>query len=309
MNIQFTVTRESLAASRRIDAWLAGQFFLSGKLSRQEIKTLLKQGVIFLNDKTARPSDQLRENDRVSGDIDDSFFQKQSYMVPEQMPLSIIYEDESLLVLDKPSGLVVHPGAGHKKGTLTHGLLGRGGPLSDVAGAGRPGIVHRLDKDTSGLLLVAKNNQAHRGLASQFESRSLSKTYTALVKGRVEFQEGHVDAPIGRDISSRTKMAIRDDETARYAVTFYQTVKRFRDATLLLVKPETGRTHQIRVHLASLGHPVLGDTLYGSPKPVGRLALHASKIEFSHPITGKILSFESPLPPELNKMIDEAAKA
>jgi 23S rRNA pseudouridine1911/1915/1917 synthase len=288
---------------KRLDAYLAHA--LAGRFSRQEIKAAIERGEILLGGKTARPSAPVKQGDRIQGRV---LSEKVSALAPESIPLKIIHEDESLLVVDKPAGMVVHPGAGSKTGTLVHALLGRGGALSTAGGRERPGIVHRLDKDTSGLLVVAKTNEAHRALQAQFQERTFSKTYTALVKGRVEFEEGRLTDAIGRDPKVRRKMAVSRAASARPAETHYRVMRRFRYATLLEVRIVTGRTHQIRVHMARLGHAVLGDELYGTREKGQRLALHASKIEFTHPRTGEIMSFESPLPEEFASMIETAEK-
>lgn len=305
---KFEIKVPALYAPKRIDVYLAEAWV--GVHSRADIKTALDEGRILLNGKPAKPRTLVKEGDVLSGHAP---AEKESKLVGENIPLSVVYEDESLLVIDKPVGMVVHPGAGHSKGTLVQALLGRGSALSDVGGAFRPGIVHRLDKDTSGLLLVAKTNTAHRRLQSQFAARSLSKTYIALVRGHVEYQEGRIEHAIGRDPKERRKMAVSSLESAREALTHYRVLKRFRHATLLELRIITGRTHQIRVHLTHLGYPVMGDTLYGtrvaaSSSSAPRLALHASKIEFEHPKSGKIMRFESPLPAEMKKMIEEAEK-
>ena len=289
----------------RIDGYLTKQ--LEGRFSRQEVKRSIESASVLLNDKPARPRDLVKEGDRIHGDI---LSQGRSDLVGENIPLDIVYEDDSLYVIHKPVGMVVHPGAGNKKGTLVNALLGLSAKLSSVGDAERPGIVHRLDKETSGLLLVAKNNQAHRALQEQFASRSLSKTYMALVRGRVEFEEGHLDASMARDTKIRQKMAVSQLDTARPAETLYRVLKRFRYATLLEIKLITGRTHQIRVHMKHLGYPVMGDRLYGGPadRRCRRMALHASKIEFLHPKTGKLMKFEVPIPAEMKKMIEEAER-
>ena len=304
-NIQETVS--SVYTPKRIDVYLTGA--LGGQFSREEIKNALQKGKILLNGETAKPRTLVKEGDLIEGAISSV---KDSPLSPETLPIRIVYEDDWLLVVDKAAGMVVHPGAGHKKGTLVHALLGKGVALSSVGDKTRPGIVHRLDKETSGLLLVAKNNQAHRLLQAQFASRSLSKTYTALVKGRVEFEEGRICEPIGRDRKIRQKMAVVKDERGREAETHYRVLKRFPHATLLEIKLLTGRTHQIRVHFAHLGCPVVGDAMYGRESAGRRLsrrhALHASKISFTHPKTGKIMEFESPLPDDFDQMIEEAKK-
>lgn len=293
-----------LYTPKRIDLYLAEVF--KGKFSRREFKASLDHGDILVNGKAARPSLQLKAGDLIEGRLPDT---QELSIAAEAIPLKIIYEDSEILVIDKPSGMVVHPGAGNKKGTLVNALLGRGSPLSSVGGMQRPGIVHRLDKDTSGILLVAKNNNAHRVLQSQFESRSLSKTYIAIVKGRVEFEQGHIDKPIGHHPKIRERRAVSTAETARDAETRYRVLKRFRYATLLEVKILTGRTHQIRVHMEHLGHPVVGDELYGTRLNGERLALHAAKIEFAHPATGNIICFKSEWPDDFKAMIEKAEKA
>lgn len=287
---------------KRLDVFLTERF--KGELSRVEIQTLLKSGAILLNGKLAKPGTVVSEGDLVQGQASRGLKRK-SDLQPEKVPLSIIYEDKDLLIVDKPVGMVVHPGAGNKTGTLVHALLGRGTALSsgDASGKDRPGIVHRLDKETSGLLIVAKTNEAHRKIQDQFESRSVMKIYTALVSGRVDFEEGHIEDSLSRHPKIRRKMAVSKHEEAKEALTKYRVLERFANSTLLMVRILTGRTHQIRVHLAHLGHPVLGDELYGKKESAPRLCLHASKIEFSHPKTGKILTFESLLPPEFEAAI------
>lgn len=287
---------------KRIDVFLTESF--KGELSRVEIQALLKSGIIFLNGKPAKSSALVKAGDLVQGRAM-QVLKKSSALEPERIPIKVIYEDESLLVVDKPAGMVVHPGAGNKKGTLVHALLGLGTTLSsgDARTKDRPGIVHRLDKETSGLLIVAKTNEAHRKLQDQFESRTVMKVYTAFVSGRVSFDEGHIEDPLSRHPKIRRKMAVSKEDTAKEALTKYRVLERFAHSTLLKVRILTGRTHQIRVHLAHLGHPVLGDELYGKKESAPRLCLHAAKIDFTHPKTGKIMSFESPLPLEFEAII------
>lgn len=298
------ITVPFLYSQKRIDAFLAEA--MAGRYSRQEIKAALLRGEIFLNGKPARPSAGLSQGDVIGGSISAV---RAATLTPEHIPLSVIYEDEDMLVVDKPAGMVVHPGAGNKKGTLVHALLGRGIGLSSLGGNERPGIVHRLDKDTSGLLVIAKNNAAHRRLQAQFETRTLTKTYTALVRGAVAYDEGHIDKSIAPDKRMRLKMAVSTHESAKAADTRYRVLRRFSHSTLLEVRILTGRTHQIRVHMAYLGNPVVGDKLYGSALPQERLALHASKLEFVHPTSGKTMSFESPLPQDMRDLISRAEAA
>jgi len=229
------------------------------------------------------------------------------------LPVSIIYEDADLVVVNKPSGMVVHVGAGVKSGTLVNALLHHIGKLSASGGEHRPGIVHRLDKMTSGLLIVAKNDLAHRVLAEQFKSREVHKTYTALVHGRIAAETGKISNPVGRDPRRRVRMKAGGIR-ARDALTIYRVTRRFPHFTLVEAEPHTGRTHQIRVHFAALGHPVVGDTLYGAPakftvggvarKTLERNFLHAAAIEFHHPKNGKLLHFEAPLPGELQDFLN-----
>ena len=305
MSASIDLTVKGPVTSKRIDAYLAAA--LAPDFSREEIKRSLLDGKIFLNGRAVKPKDSVKEDDRITGSV---LAERVLKAEGEAIPLSVVYEDDAFLVIDKPVGLVVHPGAGHKSGTLVNALLGRKTSLSSVGGDERPGIVHRLDKDTSGLLLVAKTNVAHRKLQAQFAARSLTKIYIALVRGKVEFEEGRVDAPMGRDLKVRRKMDISRSDKGRTALTHYRVLKRFRYATLLELRIVTGRTHQIRVHMRHLGHPVSGDLLYGGPEDVKepRLALHAARIEFLHPKTGKIVKFESPIPSEMKAMIDKAEK-
>ena len=235
-------------------------------------------------------------------------------VLAEDIPLDIIYEDNALLVINKPKGLVVHPAAGNETGTLVNALLFHcGDSLSGIGGVARPGIVHRIDKDTSGLLVVAKTDEAHRSLASQLEDHSLYREYRALVQGGFQTDEGTVDAPIGRHPVDRKKMAVIRDgiHTAKHAVTHFSVLARYGTVTELRLRLETGRTHQIRVHMASLGHPLLGDTVYGGghtpfEKKHARLlsgqALHAERISFIHPTSGERVSFSSPLPEDFETL-------
>lgn len=295
---------EALYAPKRADIYLAEK--LKEKFSRQELRAVFDRGEIVVNGKPAKPSLKVNEGDLITAKLPQV---RNNTPLAESIPLKVIYEDSDLLVIDKPSGMVVHPGAGNRSGTLVNALLGRGSDLSTEGGTERPGIVHRLDKETSGVLLVAKNNRSHRALQRQFESRSLSKTYIALVKGRVEFEEGRIDKAIGKHKKLRQKRAVSNLDTARDAETRYKVLKRFRYATLLEVKILTGRTHQIRVHMQHLGYPVAGDALYGTKQPGERLGLHAAKIEFAHPTAGNIISFESEWPADLKAMIKQAETA
>lgn len=221
---------------------------------------------------------------------------------PEDILFEVVYEDSDIAIINKPTGLTVHPGAGNLEHTLVNGLLHRFRNLSSV-NPNRPGIVHRLDKDTSGLLVVAKNNNAHLELSRQFAQHSIERKYIAIVKGKVQFDEDVIEIPIGRHPIKRNNMAVGFTEKTKYAKTHYRTLRRTDNFSLLELRPFTGRTHQLRVHLAFLGHPILGDTKYGRNNEFQRLALHAQEIGFRHPGTGKFINFTSELPKELSSFV------
>ncbi len=226
-----------------------------------------------------------------------------THILPQRIPLTVVHEDDDLLVVDKPAGMPVHPGAGHPDSTLVNAALGLDPSIGAVGGAMRPGLVHRLDKDTSGLIMIAKTDRAHASLTDQLRNRTVNKGYLALVVGSLRPAEAVIDAPIGRDPNHRKKMAIVQD--GRPASTRYKTIAAYRGYTYADVRPKTGRTHQIRVHLASVGHPVVGDALYDRADPrVGRQFLHAACLEFDHPTSGERLSLKSPLPSELQALLD-----
>lgn len=230
-----------------------------------------------------------------------------SNLEPESIPLSVIYEDDDLLVIDKPPGLAVHPSPGHAQHTLVNAVLAHCPDLSGIGGEGRPGIVHRLDKDTSGLIIVAKNDAAHVSLARQLKERQVEKTYLALVDGRVEPPEGVIDAPVGRHPVHRKKMAVV--ERGREARTRYRVLREVDGRSLIEARPETGRTHQIRVHLAHIGHPIAGDPLYGRPHALlERQFLHAQRLAFRHPRTGERIELSAPLPDDLARVLDGPPK-
>ena len=297
---------DEAGAGRRLDAWLAGAV---PELSRARLQALIGEGRVTVSGRAARPSARLRPGQEVVLDVPAPV---RAEPEAEDIPLVVVHEDEDLLVIDKPAGLVVHPGPGTPRGTLVNALLGQVRDLSGVGGVLRPGIVHRLDKGTSGLLLVAKNDLAHRDLALQFAGRSVEKEYLALVLGVPRAREGEVKAPIGRDPRNRKRMSVVASR-GREARSTWRLVESFDGAALLRVRIHTGRTHQIRVHLGSLGHPVAGDATYGGTRTppsrgaaaraalvaLARPALHAASLAFRHPRTGEWLSFESPLPPDL----------
>jgi 23S rRNA pseudouridine1911/1915/1917 synthase len=265
-------------------------------LSRERIKNLIEEGFILVEGKSVKPSYKLKGGEQVLVRIP---VEKEYSLQPKEVPFEILYEDEDLAVIYKPAGIVVHPAPGHLDDTLVHGLLLKLRSLSGVGGELRPGIVHRLDKDTSGVMLVAKNDFAHKKLTQDFKERRVEKEYLAIVYGRLTQKEGTLDFPIGRHPVQRKKMAVVKE--GRQALTKYKVLKLFKKATLVLAKPVTGRTHQLRVHFSHIGHPILGDPIYGGLKPdvprPERLMLHAYRISFEHPRTGAHLTFTKD-PPE-----------
>ena len=277
------------------------------QFSRSRIQEWIRKGRVLLNGGIERPAHAVRAGDAIDVEPAEA---PPLHAVPEPIPLTILYEDADVVAINKPAGMVVHAGAGVRTGTLVNALLHRYETLSGLGGSVRPGIVHRLDRFTSGVLLVAKNDAAHQSLAAQFASRKVEKVYLALVHGTVKAESGRIDRPIARDPVRRTRMTARLRE-GRSAWTEYRVLRRFgQDGragafTLLEARIGTGRTHQIRVHLASIGHPVAGDTLYGAPAkieghpPLGRYFLHAHRIRFCQPSTGAEIALESPLPGEL----------
>jgi 23S rRNA pseudouridine1911/1915/1917 synthase len=333
-----TIDAPAEAKGQRLDAFLAGQ--LEG-ISRSRVQLLIDQGDVLVNGTREKASLKLRGGEQIviTGDPHPAPLKA----VPEAIPLDIVYEDSDLAVVNKPAGMMVHAGSGQNDsarsgGTLVNALLHRFNALSSTGGVLRPGIVHRLDKSTSGLIIVAKNDRAHAALGAMFSSRSVQKTYIALVHGSLQKEKGTITAAVSRDPVRRTRMTTRPSENARSAVSHYKVMRRlatrFGKFTLVEVRIETGRTHQIRVHMASIGHPVVGDTLYGgvaqfteqdaaqttSPTrsstrnstrkkselerlKLSRNFLHSAKLEFAQPITGKPLHLEAPLPAELTDFL------
>jgi 23S rRNA pseudouridine1911/1915/1917 synthase len=268
-------------------------------LSRTRAQKLIADGFITVNGERIKAGQKLVAGDRVAVVIPP---EPPSPLSPEEIPLGVIYEDDDLLVVDKPAGLAVHPAPGHPGRTLVNAVLARLPDLPDKDGNPRPGIVHRLDKDTSGIILVAKNRIAQADLAAQFKSRSVSKTYLVLVKGKLAPESGIIEAAIGRDPKDRQRMAVVS--RGREARTAYRVIKYIGGYSLLEIKPETGRTHQIRVHLAAIGYPVVGDATYGVRTPnLSRQFLHASKLGFRLPSSGEYVEFESPLTPDLERAL------
>ena len=289
----------------RLDAFLAR---CADNLSRSAAQKLLEEGCVLRNGKPGKKNDKLNIGDEVSVTMPEP---KEVDIVATEMQLDIAYEDDDLLVINKPKGLVVHPAAGHQDDTLVNGLLyALGDDLSGINGELRPGIVHRIDKDTSGLLAVAKNDYAHTFLASQLKDHSMARTYEAIVCGSFREDRGTVDAPIGRHPSDRKKMCVIE-RNSKPAVTHWEVVERFRGYTHIRCRLETGRTHQIRVHMAHIGHPLLGDTVYGHKKPeLGQdsQCLHAFSLCFRHPRDGRPVMVFAPLPKYFEEVLDKLRK-
>ena len=292
-------------SGERLDAFLART---GEELSRSAAQKLIEEGLVTLNGKPGKKNDKLNMGDRVDYQIPEP---KEVDIAPKEMPLDIVYEDEDVLVLNKPKGLVVHPAAGHQDDTLVNGLLhAMAGQLSGINGELRPGIVHRIDKDTSGLLAVAKNDFAHNMLASQLKDHTMARTYEAIVCGSFREDSGTVDAPIGRHPSDRKKMCVIA-RNSKEAVTHWEVVRRYRGYTHIRCRLETGRTHQIRVHMAHIGHPILGDTVYGHKKPeLGQdsQCLHAGALCFRHPRDGWPVMVFAPLPEYFTQVLEKLEK-
>jgi 23S rRNA pseudouridine1911/1915/1917 synthase len=275
-------------------------------LSRSRVQQLIVEGLVTVNGIPVKASYRLQQGDEILARIPPT---EEVKLVPQRIPLNVVYEDEDLVVVDKPAGMVVHPAHGHQDGTLVNALLGRY-PDLPVAEDNRPGIVHRLDKDTSGLIIAAKNEGARRNLQLQFKEGQVEKTYLALVEGKVEPGRGMIDAPVGRDPRHRKRMAVVR-KGGREAVSEYQVREYLGDYTLLEVRPRTGRTHQVRVHLAFIGHPVVGDTVYGYRKQrlgLKRQFLHAQRLGFHLPSSGEHMALTSELPPDLREVLDRLRK-
>lgn len=301
------VVEETVKEPIRLDLFLASR--LTG-MTRARIKRLIEMGLVVTAGKPAKPGLRLKAGERLTVMIPEP---ESPQLEAEDIPLSIVYEDEYLIVVNKKAGMVTHPGAGVRKGTLVNALLYHcQGTLSGIAGILRPGIVHRLDKDTSGLLVVAKEDRAHQRLSEQIQERTVKRIYLALLEGVLPQDSGSIDRPIGRHPVHRQQMAIV--ESGRQAVSRYEVLKRWPERTLVRVFLKTGRTHQIRVHMASLGCPVVGDIVYNH-KSTGTLArrhslglvgqaLHASRLSFRHPVSGRLLEFEAPLPEDFQRLLD-----
>jgi 23S rRNA pseudouridine1911/1915/1917 synthase len=278
-------------AGVRLDRYIATA--IDG-LSRSRTKALLDAGEVLRNGAPARAAEIVRAGDRLVIRIPDAT--PVEALVGEDIPLTILHEDADLIVIDKPAGLVVHPGAGNATGTLVQALLHHCDDLSGIGGVERPGIVHRLDKETSGCLVIAKNDLAHQSLAAQFANRTVEKTYLAIVEGSPRRRSGEVNEPIGRHAVNRQKMKVTTEEKGREALTLYRVLSSADGLSLVECRPRTGRTHQIRVHLKHLGHPIAGDPVYGKRGKYERHLLHAWRLSFDHPRTGERLNFVSPVP-------------
>ena len=289
------------ALTGRIDKQLGHHF---KQFSRSQIQRWIEDGHVKVNDQPVKPKYKLAVGDVVTIEPEKP---KKIDLVPENIPLDIVYEDDDVIVVNKPQGMVVHPAPGHPDHTLVNALMYHS-PLSTINGEFRPGIVHRIDKDTSGLLMVAKNDMAHRSLAAQLKAKTNEREYVALVHGVIKEDQGTIDAPLGRSPKDRKKQAVVAD--GRHAVTHFKVLKRYQHYTLVSCRLETGRTHQIRVHMKYIGHPLAGDPLYGPRKTLSGNGqyLHARLLGFKHPRTGKQLTFTAPLPSYFQKMLDKLDK-
>jgi len=295
----FTAAPENDEIGKRIDVYISSY---KEELSRSQVQKLIESGLVTVNGKATKNNYKLRKGDILEIEIPDP---EPLEIEPENIPLDIIYEDKDVVIVNKPQDMVVHPAPGHYSGTLVNALMFHcKDDLSGINGTMRPGIVHRIDKDTSGILMIAKSDAAHKSLAQQLAVHSITRKYYAVVCGNIKEDSGTVDKPIARHPKDRKKMAIA--EGGRHAVTHYKVLERFGKYTLVEAQLETGRTHQIRVHMASLGHPLLGDTVYGFEKQPYKLlgqALHAKVLGFIHPTTEEYVEFESDLPEYFEKLL------
>ena len=296
---EYEITEQNI--NQRLDMYIAS---LDLDLSRSMAQKLIENGSVLVNEKIPKISYKTKLRDKIKINIEEP---KETSLVAQEIPLDIIYEDNDILVVNKPKGMVVHPGNGNPDGTLVNAVLNHcKDSLSGIGGEIRPGIVHRLDKDTSGLIIIAKNDKAHINLSEQIKERKVNKIYTALVRGVIPEDEATINMPIGRSKTDRKKMAVRKD--GKEAITHITVIKRYKNYTLLKVKIYTGRTHQIRVHLAEIGYPVVGDEVYSNGKNefgVHGQMLHSTSLEFVHPITGEKLHFEAPLPKYFKEILDK----
>ena len=284
-------------STTRLDRYLAGQL---RDLTRSRLHGLIGDGFVLVNGRATKPAQQVRAGDVVDVTVPKP---REVSMAAEDIPVPLVYQDDHVVVVDKPAGLAVHPGPGHPSGTLVNALLARCPGIEGVGGEIRPGIVHRLDKDTSGLMVVAKNDAAHHHLSQSLKDRTVKKEYLALAEGELAEEEGVIDRPVGRHPRNRKKMAVVDD--GREARTRYRVLERLERTTLVELSLATGRTHQIRVHLAYLGHPLVGDGVYGRGcGSLGRQFLHACRLGFEHPSSGEFVEFRSELPEDLRRVLE-----
>ena len=307
---RFTASAED--AGRRLDLYLASRL---PDLSRTRIQELIEEARVHVGERLARRAQRVMPGDVIDIEI---LPRPPLRAAPEEIPIDVLYEDEDVVVVNKPAGMVVHAGAGAARGTLVNALLHHFGTLSNVGGNLRPGIVHRLDRGTSGAMVIARNDLAHRVLAEQFRSRAVSKTYLAVVHGRMARDSGTTKRPITRDPQRRTRMTARLAR-GRAAQTDWRVLLRLGNFTLVEAEPRTGRTHQIRAHFAAAGHPLVGDTLYGAPrqvrvggvalKPLGRVFLHSAHLSFAHPRTGGTIGVRAPVDPQLREYLNQLAQA
>jgi 23S rRNA pseudouridine1911/1915/1917 synthase len=298
---------DASASGERLDRWLAARV---PSLSRARLQSLIDAGLVLVEGRPRKAAHRLAGGERVEVSVPPP---PPETLVPEHVALAIVHEDEHVLVVDKPAGMVVHPGAGHAGGTLAAAVLAHAPQVAGVGGPRRPGIVHRLDRQTSGLLVLAKTASAYEALTRQLAARTVTRRYLAVVHGRLAPDAGTIDRPIGRHPTDRTRMAVRLPGQGRRAVTLWRVLQRFPRFTLVEARLQTGRTHQIRVHLASLGHPVVGDEVYGSrrasPVPLDGHALHATELAFDHPDTGVRMNFVSPLPARMERLLSHLGNA
>lgn len=287
-------------SGERIDKWING--LLENETSRTQVQQWIRGGYVRVNGKEVKANYKLQAGDRLEVSIPEP---EEMALEPENLPLDIIYEDSDVIVINKPRGMVVHPAPGHASGTVVNALLYHCKDLSGINGVMRPGIVHRIDKDTSGLLMAAKNDLAHASLAEQLKAHTVNRKYKAVVHGVVSHERGTIDAPIGRDPSDR-KMFTVTDRNSKHAITHFVLLEQMHAHSLLELKLETGRTHQIRVHMKYIGHPLVGDPVYSQSKRSGidGQALHAGVLGFEHPRNKQWLEFEAPLPEEMNKLLE-----
>jgi len=299
MEEKIRIEVENLEKNERIDKYLSSK--LDDSFSRAKIQKLIDEELILVNDKVIKSSYKVSNGDVIL--ITDK--EEDMSVKPEKMDIDIVYEDDDVMVINKKSGVVVHPAPGNYSGTLVNGLMYLSKDLSHVNGEFRPGIVHRIDKDTSGLLIVAKNDKAHRILAEELKEKKIKRKYIALVSGVINHDVGEIDAPIGRDPSDRKKMCVTSTNS-KDAITHFRVLERYKNASLIECELETGRTHQIRVHMKYIDHPVINDPVYGKSNhgEFGQL-LHAKEITFTHPTTKEIMTFSCEVPEEFNKILEE----